>query len=80
MEVLSEKIDELALRMDNGFNRVDADIRALREETKSEFDKVDKRFERIDERFESLYRLMFQFSGSLAVALVGAVAILISRL
>lgn len=80
MDVLSDKIDELALRMDNGFNRVDADIRALREETKEEFDKVDRKFERIDERFDSLYRLMFQFSATLAVALFGVIAALITRL
>lgn len=65
MEDLSAKIDELALRMDNGFNRVNADIHVLREETKAEFaavrremdkrfDKVDARFDKVDKRFDKV--------------------------
>jgi hypothetical protein len=42
MDDLSCKVDELGRRMDNGFNRVDADIRALRDETKAEFGVVRK--------------------------------------
>ena len=42
MDDLDGKVDELGRRMDNGFNRVDADIRALRDETKAEFGGIRK--------------------------------------
>ncbi len=40
MDDLNAKVDELGRGMDNGFNRVNADIRALRAETKTEFGAV----------------------------------------
>jgi hypothetical protein len=60
-----DRPDDLANRMDRGFDRVDTEIRELRAETKSEFallggevnrrfDKVDERFDEVDVRFEHL--------------------------
>jgi archaellum component FlaC len=57
-----DRLDDLANRMDRGFDRVDKDTRELRAETKSEFalvrgamcerfDKVDARFDKVDARF-----------------------------
>jgi hypothetical protein len=65
MDDLSAKVDELGRRMENGFNRVDADIRALRDDTKTAFgsvraemregfDRIDERFNRIDGRFDKV--------------------------
>jgi hypothetical protein len=62
-----DRLDDLANRMDRGFDRVDKDVRELRAETKSEFallrgemcerfDKVDARFERVNDRLDSIQR------------------------
>jgi hypothetical protein len=61
----ARRFDELDRRVDNGFNRVDADVRRLRDDAEGEFavirremkdgfEAVDKRFEKVDERFEKL--------------------------
>lgn len=78
LDDLNGKVDELGRRMDNGFNRVEADLRALREETKTEFTaargEANARFERIDDRFDALQRLMLQLSGIFVAALIGLIA------
>jgi hypothetical protein len=62
-----KRLDDLNEKVDRGFDRIDADIRGLRLETRTEFqtmrgemkagfDRVDARFERIDERFERMDR------------------------
>ena len=61
------KVDDLARRMEKGFERVDAELREQRHDMKAGF-------ERIDERFERLHRLMFQFCGVTIAALIGLVA------
>lgn len=69
MDDLSAKVDELGRRMENGFNRLDADVRALRDDTKTEFGAVRsetkkefaavrvemrKGFEMIEKRFDKI--------------------------
>ena len=65
-----ERLDDLNSRVDRGFDRVDADIRALRSEMKDGF-------ERVDERFESLHRLLLQFCWLMIATLLGLVVPLI---
>jgi hypothetical protein len=84
-----ERLDDLNQRVGDGFQRIDADIHALRAESRAEFkalrsemkdgfERIDARFERfedrLDERFDSLYRLMLQLGGGALVALVGLLA------
>jgi hypothetical protein len=64
------RLDDLNVRVDRGFDRVDADIGALRAETKAGF-------ERVDERFEAMHRLLLRFCGLMIAALVGLIAPLI---
>lgn len=59
-----DRLDDLANRMDRGFDRVDKDIRDLRGE-------MNTRFEGIEKRLDSLQRTMIWFSGSLFVAIFG---------
>jgi hypothetical protein len=77
-----ERLDDLNAKVDRGFDRIDADLRALRVETRTEFtalrgemkagfDRVDERFEKIDARFEALHRLLFRSAVVLVAALVG---------
>ncbi len=60
--------------MDNGFNRVDEDIRALRTE-------IGARFEASDARFDAFQRTMLQLGGGMMVTfVVGFASILIAQL
>jgi hypothetical protein len=61
-----ERLDDLALRMDRGFDRVDRDIRDLKAETNA-------RFDRLEARFDSLQRLLVVAFASLFAANVSAV-------
>lgn len=78
MDDLNIKVDELGRRVENGFNRVDADLRELRsetkgglvkvrEESKAEFavmcNEMDRRFEQVDQRFEQVDRRFEQVDG-----------------
>jgi chaperonin cofactor prefoldin len=60
-----KRLDDLNEKVGSGFERIDADIRGLRVETRTEFvalrgemkagfDRVDERFERMEGRFERL--------------------------
>jgi len=61
------RLDDLNRRVDQGFDRVDADIRTLRFETKAGF-------ERVDECFESMHRLLLRFCWVAILTLVGLAA------
>lgn len=57
-----ERLDDMSRRMDSGFARLDADIRALSQST--------------NERFDSLQRTMLQVGGSLiGVMIVGILSL-----
>jgi hypothetical protein len=55
--------------MDDGFNRIDAELRSLRTEMNARFDAMDARF---DARFDALQRTMVQFAGGMIIAFVAA--------
>ncbi len=46
-----ERLDDLSTRMDRGFDRVDRDIRELKTD-------VDTRFNRVEARFDGLQRML----------------------
>jgi argininosuccinate lyase len=74
LDDLNGKVDELGRRMDNGFNRVDADVRALRVE-------MNARFERVDERFDALQRTLLQIAGgTVATLIAGFAGIIVTQL
>jgi hypothetical protein len=67
-------------RLDDGFARVEADLRAIRGEvssfrveTSARFDRLEKRFDRFDDRFDRWQRMMFSMFGGLMIALLGIV-------
>lgn len=77
----SERLDDLNRRVENGFNRLDADLRdirgevgELRGEMNSRFEHVDARFEHMDARFDALQRTMLQLGGGAIAALIGLIA------
>jgi hypothetical protein len=60
-----ERLDDLARRVDKGFDRVDTDIRELRAEMNARFDRIDARFESMQ---QSMQRTTF---GMLATIVAG---------
>lgn len=93
LDDLNDKVGELARRTDNGFNRVDADLRdlrgemsamrtELRGETAELRSEMNARFDAMqrgfDARFDALQRTMIQFSGVMVAALIGVIATLIA--
>ena len=58
-----ERLDDLAHRMDGGFERVDRDIRDLRLEMNSRFDAVNG-------RFDAMQRMMLAGFVSILAALI----------
>ena len=62
-----ERLDDLARHMETGFNRLDADIRALGAETSA--------------RFDALQRTMLQVgAGLIATMIVGFASLLVAQL
>lgn len=68
------RLDDLNHRVDQGFNRVDADIRTLRSEVGDLRSETKAGFERVDERFEAMHRLLLRFCWLALVTLVGLAA------
>jgi hypothetical protein len=72
-----ERMDDLNRRVENGFNRVDADLREIRVEIKSEIGAL--RVE-TNARFDSLQRTMLQLGGGMiATFVVGFTSILVAH-
>ncbi len=77
-----ERLDDLSHRIDEGFRRVDGDLRALRIETKTELaslrGEMNGRFDALqgemNTRFDVLQRTMLQTSGVMIAALIGLIA------
>jgi hypothetical protein len=61
-----ERLDDLNQRVGEGFNRVDADLRALRFE-------MNARFEAVDARFDALQRTMLQLGAGIVATLAAAI-------
>lgn len=82
---VDRRFDILERRVDNGFNRVDADLRALREETKTEFvavrSEMNSRFERVESRIDDLHRTLLQLGGgAIATLVVGFLGVIVTQL
>jgi hypothetical protein len=66
-----ERLDDLNRHVEEGFRRIDGDLRALRVETKTELTAL--RGE-MSERFDAMQRLMIQVGGVIVAALIGLIA------
>ena len=79
-----ERMDDLANRMDTGFERVDRDIRDLAARMDREFQDVraqmDTRFERVDSEMQGIRSDIRGFGIALMVGLVGVIAALIGAI
>jgi hypothetical protein len=78
-----ERLDDLAMGIDKRFDRVDADIRELRDDMNKGFQRIDERFESMDAKFDSLQRNMLlgfiglfgSIVGSVIAAVLAAIAL-----
>jgi hypothetical protein len=66
-----ERLDDLSHRMDDGFNRVDADLRSLRTQMESRFESLETR---IEGRIDALQRTMIQLTGGMLAAILATLA------
>jgi hypothetical protein len=73
-----ERMDDLSHRMDQGFDRVDADIRELRADMDRGFDRVDSDLgglrAEMNLRFDALQRTLFLGATGVVAALIGLIA------
>jgi hypothetical protein len=69
-----ERLDDLARRMDDGFKRVDEDIRSLRVELSGGVDSLEARmdsgFDALNSRFDAMQRTMIQVGGGMTAAIL----------
>jgi hypothetical protein len=69
-----ERLDDLARRVDDGFNRVDADLRSLRTE-------MTGRIDALGVRIDALQRTVFQVGGGMIAAfLAGFLGLIATQL
>jgi hypothetical protein len=77
-----ERLDDLAGRMDAGFERVDGEIAALRAEMNERFERVDDRFvalqTEMNARFERMHGVMLRMWVTVAIGLLGIVGALLA--
>ena len=73
-----ERLDDLNERVNQGFARVDADIRELRGEVKSRFDSLESR---MDAKFDALNKLLLRAAGgAIGVLVTTGVALVATQL
>jgi hypothetical protein len=80
-----ERLDDLSRRVDDGFNRVDEDLRLMRGEINARFDALEGRLggridavggglggriDRVEARLDGLQRTMIQIGGGMIVAVL----------
>jgi ribosome recycling factor len=90
-----ERLDDLAKRMDRGFDEVKCEIRDLRSETKSEFQReraetkteissfraeMNARFNSVDARFDSLEARLDGLNRSLVIGMASMTASIVGAL
>jgi hypothetical protein len=66
-----DRLDDLNHKVDEGFRKVDQRFNRLEAEIDRRFERLEERLER---RFDSLNRNLLLFSGSTIVALFGVIA------
>lgn len=73
-----ERMDDFSHRMDQGFGRVDADIRELRAAMDRGFNRVDAELgglrAEMNARFDAMQRTLFLAAAGIVAALIGVIA------
>jgi hypothetical protein len=73
-DAVDRRFDAVERRMEDGFNRVDADLRELRTE-------MNMRFERVESRIDDINRTMLRLGGgAIATFVVGFAGLIATQL
>ncbi len=78
-----ERLDDLSLKVDQGFSEVKTEMREGFARMEARFEKIDKRFEKVDERFEKINERFESVDArfhDLNRILLGAAAVIIATL
>jgi len=68
-----ERLDDLNAKVDRGFERVEAEIRALRAEMRAELrTEMQSLRTEMNARFDAMNRTMLWFAGALVIAIVAS--------
>ncbi|MDQ3724831.1 MAG: hypothetical protein M3335_02890 [Actinomycetota bacterium] len=67
-----ERLDDLNKKVGDGFGRVEGQIKDLRGEMNSRFDRVDARFDSVNERFDALNRNLVGGLFVVVAAMIGS--------
>jgi hypothetical protein len=74
-----ERLDDLAKRMDKGFDEVKGEVRDLCREMNEGFARVDSKFDALDNRFDAMQRTMIicfaGITGSIAASVIGGIVV-----
>ncbi|HEU5254179.1 MAG TPA: hypothetical protein VFU16_12740 [Solirubrobacterales bacterium] len=71
-----ERLDDLNLRMEKGFDEVKDEVREMRREMNARFDSMERRFTSHDARFDALQRTMVLGVVSMSATVVGALLVI----
>lgn len=77
MDDLSDRVDRIETKMDNGFARIDTKFERLERKMDDGFARMDAKFEIVNERFDGMYQLLFRTSWVLIVGLLGLLGVLV---
>jgi hypothetical protein len=84
LDELGERVDRIEKKVADGFVRVERKMDEGFARMDARFEKVvtrmDARFDLVNERFESLHRILFQAAWGFAIALIGLIAVVLTKL
>jgi hypothetical protein len=70
-----ERLDDLAQRMDKGFDEVKGEVRDLRKDMNDRFSSVESRFNLIESRLDAIPRILVIGLSSMTASIVGALLV-----
>jgi predicted protein tyrosine phosphatase len=74
-----KRLDDLAKRVDKGFDEVKGEIRDLRQEMNEGFTRVDSKFDALANRFDAMQRTMIicfaGIAGSIAASVISGIVV-----
>lgn len=77
LDDLSERVDRIEKKMDNGFVRIDSKFERLERKMDEGFARIDGNFARIDDKFDALYRILFNAAVAMVVGVLGLLGVVV---
>jgi hypothetical protein len=77
LDDLSNRVDRIEKKTDDGFSRVDTKFERLERKMDQGFARMDAKFEAFNQRFDTMYQTLFRASWALVVGILGLLGVLI---